>query len=241
MLMHMHWCFGGNTALRWCADADTYMVHWCWYIYIYIYVYMICRNWKTNMEGKGLAQNQCPDIWAGARCRCASEVRQRPLWRVSKGRRHKLLSLWWLFHWVHAQCSCIPGTLKPHASLRCTRYRGQARPGYGRPTTEVTVGGEPGGGVIILLPRELLIPGRRWWARFHHTRCRVACGKFNELLPVITSRSIPIISRGSVYNLCVRSALLHASKTCLQHSDRAWRSGEDTPLPPTQMARPCRT
>ena len=41
------------------------------------------------------------------------------------------------------------------------------------------------------------------------TRCCVAWGKFNELLPVLTSR-------GRVYNPCIRSAMLHASKTWAQ-------------------------
>ena len=41
------------------------------------------------------------------------------------------------------------------------------------------------------------------------TRCRVAWGKFNEFLPVLTSR-------GRVYNPCIRSAMLHASKTWAQ-------------------------
>ena len=45
------------------------------------------------------------------------------------------------------------------------------------------------------------------------TRCRVAWGKFNQLLLVLTSCSFPIISRGRVYNSYVRSAMLHASKT----------------------------
>ena len=45
------------------------------------------------------------------------------------------------------------------------------------------------------------------------TRCCVTWGKFNELLPIFPSRSFPITSRGGVYNLCVRSAMLHASET----------------------------
>ena len=40
-------------------------------------------------------QNQGPDIWAEARR--ASDFRQRPLLRVSQGRRHKFHFLWWLF------------------------------------------------------------------------------------------------------------------------------------------------
>ena len=72
------------------------------------------------------------------------------------------------------------------------------------------------------------------------TRCRVAWGKINELLPVLTSRSFTITSRGIVYNLCVRSAMFHASETwaptisdsqCLQRNDWArirWMCGVTT-------------
>ena len=72
------------------------------------------------------------------------------------------------------------------------------------------------------------------------TRCCVTWGKFNELLPVLTSCSFPITSRGRVYNPCVRSVMLHASETWaptfsdlhrLQGSDRAmihWMCGVTT-------------
>ena len=38
------------------------------------------------------------------------------------------------------------------------------------------------------------------------TRCHLALGKFNELLPALTSRSFPITSKGRVYNSLVKSA-----------------------------------
>ena len=102
------------------------------------------------------------------------------------------------------------------------------------------------------------------------TRCRVAWGKFNEPLPVLTSRPFPITSIGRVYNSCMRNEMVHASQAWaptssdlhrLQRNDRAmirsmysssqlarspgedaaWRSGKGTSHPPTQMARRCRT
>ena len=45
------------------------------------------------------------------------------------------------------------------------------------------------------------------------TRCHVAWGKFYELLPILTSHSIPITLRWIAYNSWVRSAMLHASET----------------------------
>ena len=45
------------------------------------------------------------------------------------------------------------------------------------------------------------------------TRCCVAWGKFNELLPVRNPRSFPITSRWRVYNSCVSRAMFRASVT----------------------------
>ena len=62
------------------------------------------------------------------------------------------------------------------------------------------------------------------------TRCRIAWGKFNELLPLLCSRSLSLHTRGRVFVTYVRSALLHASecwalkKEDLLHLERNERS-----------------
>ena len=43
-------------------------------------------------------------------------------------------------------------------------------------------------------------------------RCSVAWGKFRKLLPVLTSRHLSPRIRGKVYEVCVRSAMLHGSQ-----------------------------
>ena len=50
------------------------------------------------------------------------------------------------------------------------------------------------------------------------TRCCIPWSKVNELLPILNSCSFPITSKGRVYNSCVRSAMLHASKTWAPNS-----------------------
>ena len=72
--------------------------------------------------------------------------------------------------------------------------------------------GEVLGGVILLLSWELLTLRGWFWTRYYQ-KCPVAWGKFNEFLPVLTSCSSSITSRGWVCNSCVRSAMLHASET----------------------------
>ena len=62
------------------------------------------------------------------------------------------------------------------------------------------------------------------------TRCKYAWGKFSELLPLLTNRHLPLLTRGKVYSSCVRSVMLHAAETwamkvdtlnCLQRNDHA--------------------
>ena len=44
-------------------------------------------------------------------------------------------------------------------------------------------------------------------------RCKVASGKFRQLLPVLKSRNLPLLVRGRVYNSCVRPIILYGGKT----------------------------
>ena len=44
------------------------------------------------------------------------------------------------------------------------------------------------------------------------TRIRCAWGKFRELLPLLTSKSISLPRRGFLFSACVRSVMLHASE-----------------------------
>ena len=138
--------------------------------------------------------------------------------------------------WIHKKCSGIPGRLKSDVRFRCKQCTGQVRPINGRLITEVTVGGEK----LEMVP-SFCFPGDCLYSGggcelTTITRCRVTWGKFN----VLTSRSFPITSRRRVYNLCVKSAMLHTSETWaptssdlhhLQRGDRAmicWMCGVTT-------------
>ena len=45
------------------------------------------------------------------------------------------------------------------------------------------------------------------------TRCKCAWGKFRQLLPLLTNRHLPLLTRGKVYSSCVRNVMLHAAET----------------------------
>ena len=51
------------------------------------------------------------------------------------------------------------------------------------------------------------------------TRCKCAWGKFRQLLPLLTNRQMPLLTRGKVYSSCVRSVMLHAAETWAMKAD----------------------
>jgi len=44
-------------------------------------------------------------------------------------------------------------------------------------------------------------------------RIRIGWNKFRQLVPLLTNRDIPLITRGRLYSSCVRSSMLHRSET----------------------------
>ena len=44
-------------------------------------------------------------------------------------------------------------------------------------------------------------------------------GKFHQLLPLLTNRQVPLLTRGKVYSSCVRSVMLHAAQTWAMKAD----------------------
>ena len=44
-------------------------------------------------------------------------------------------------------------------------------------------------------------------------RCKCAWAKFRRLLPLLANRHSSLLTRGRVYSICVRRAMLHAAET----------------------------
>ncbi|XP_014675865.1 PREDICTED: uncharacterized protein LOC106815854 [Priapulus caudatus] len=90
---------------------------------------------------------------------------------------------------------------------------GDARPFDGRPLLELQIGQ----GNLEVVPSfcylgdTLSAGGGCQLATI--IRAKTAWGKFRKLLPVLTSRHLSLRTRGHVYGTCVRSAMLHGSKT----------------------------
>ena len=115
--------------------------------------------------------------------------------------------------WVHKKCSGIKGPLRPDPQFRCTRCLGTARAIDEREVSEVEVGNEK----LEVVPEfcylgDMLSAGGGCELA-GITRCKCAWGKFRQLLPLLTNRHLPLLTRGKVYSSCVRSVMLHAVET----------------------------
>ena len=129
--------------------------------------------------------------------------------------------------WVHKKCSGIKGCLLPESEFTCARCLGTARAIDGRQSLEVEVGNEK----LEVVPEfcylgDMLSAGGGFELAAI-TRCKCAWGKFRQLLPLLTNRQVPLLTKGKVYSSCVRSVMLHAAETWAMKADtlnRLWRN-----------------
>ena len=131
--------------------------------------------------------------------------------------------------WVHQRCTEFK-KIKEDPSYKCKRCRGEARPIDGRPQESVFVGEDVLDTVasFCYLGDSQSAAGGCSVAAI--TRVKSAWKKFNELLPILTSRHLSPKTRGSMYYSNVRRVMLYGSETWpitkvdllrLQRNDRA--------------------
>ena len=113
---------------------------------------------------------------------------------------------------VHKNCSGIKGRLIPDSEFRCARCLGTSRAIDERQFLEVEVGNEKLEVVLFCYLGDWLSSGGGCELA-SITHCKCAWGKFRQLLPLLTSRQVPLLTRGKVYSSCVRSVMLHAAET----------------------------
>ena len=115
----------------------------------------------------------------------------------------------------------------PDSEFRCERCLGTARAIDERKSLEFEVGNEK----LEVVPKfcylKDMLPAGGSCELAAITRCNCACGKFRQLLPLLTNRQVPLLTRGKVYSSCVRSVMLHAAETWAMKADtlnRLWRN-----------------
>ena len=206
------------------------------------------KAWKDGMESRGLRVNMKKTklMISGPGLNLLRDSGSHPCAVCRTGVGVNSIQCCRCKLWVHKKCCGIKGKISPNPDYVCPRCCGIARPIDGRPATQVEVDGtQLGVEASFCYLGDMLSAGGGCELAIA-TRCCTAWGKFKKLLPILTSRHVSLKARGSVFNACVRSAMLHGSETWapsapdlqrLRRNDRAmvrWICGvklhDETPI-----------
>ena len=174
------------------------------------------KVWKNGMEAKGFRVNmpKTKFMVSGLELDVLRDSGKFPCSVCRSGVGAASIFCTKCKHWVHKKCSGLK-TLTPDPAYVCPRCLGApgVRPIDGRPLKTVQVDGCELEVVdrFCYLGDMLSAGGGCMTAAI--ARCKSAWGKFRQLLPLLTARSISFKTKGRVFDSCVRSAMLHASET----------------------------
>ena len=159
------------------------------------------KTWKTEMEKKGLRVNmgKTKIMESGINLDVLKKSGKYPcgVCLTGFGSTNAILCDG-CERWVHKKCSGIKGRLLPESEFTCARCLGTARAIDGRQSLEVEVGNEK----LEVVPEfcylgDMLSAGGGCELAAI-TGCKCAWGKFRQLLPLLTNRQVPLLTRGKV-------------------------------------------
>jgi hypothetical protein len=190
------------------------------------------KMWKSGMEAKGLRVNlsKTKVMVSGSELQPLKDSGQYPCAVCRNGVRSNAIQCSLCALWVHKKCSGLCGKLVPDPNYKCKRCLGQARQLEGRPYNEVKVEDYTLEVVDSFCYLGDMMSAGGGCELSSTIRVKSAWGKFRELLPLLTSRVVPLTTRGKVYSSCVRSVMLYGSECWaltqsslarLQRNDRA--------------------
>ena len=172
-------------------------------------------KWKEEMEAKGLRVNlkKTKIMISGPNLNTLKDSGRYPcaVCRSGVGKNSVLCHGCKL--WVHKKCSNIRGRLTDDPSYRCSRCLGTARPIDARPEHSMPLDGYNLEVVDSFCYLGDKVSAGGGCSQSILNRTRVAWGKFHDLLPLLTCRSLSLSTRGKLYSTCVRSAMLHATES----------------------------
>ena len=188
------------------------------------------QTWKTEMEKKGLRVNmgKTKIMESGINLDVLKKSGKYPCGVCqSEVGSSNAIFCGGCKRWVHKKCSGIKGPLRPDPEFRCARCLGTARAIDEREVSDIEVGNKK----LEVVPEfcylgDMLSAGGGCELAAI-TRCKCAWSKFRQLLPLLTNRHLPLLTRGKVYSSCVRSVMLHAAETWAMKVDtlnRLWRN-----------------
>ena len=180
------------------------------------------RTWKTEMKKKGLRVNmgKTKIIESGINLDVLKKTGKHPcgVCQTGVGSTNAIL-FGGCNRWLHKNCSGIKGPLRPESEFRCARWLGTAQTIDGMQFIEVEVGNEK----TEVVPEfcylgDMLFAGDGCKLAAI-THCKYAWGKLRQLLPLLTNRQVPLLTRGKVYSSCVRSVMLQAAELWAMKAD----------------------
>ena len=173
------------------------------------------QMWKSGMEEKGLRVNmgKTKVMISGPQLNVLKKSGKHPCAVCLTGTGNNSILCNSCSCWVHKKCSGLSGPLRPDPNYTCPRCSGFARPIDGRPLQEISLGEDKLEVVADFCYLGDVISAGGGCELATITRCKIAWRKFRELIPILTNRHLPLITRGRVYSTCVRSAMLHGSET----------------------------
>ena len=171
-------------------------------------------TWKLHMETKGLRVNmgKTKIMCSGKGMNILKDTGKYPCGVCRSGVGSNSIFCTGCAHWVHKACSGNQGRLREDPTFRCTRCRRTARPVDGRPVEHVCIDDHQLDVVEKFCYLGDTISAEGGSLSSVTARCRAAWGKFRELLPILTNRSLSLHTRGSIYTTCVRSVMLYSSE-----------------------------
>ena len=157
------------------------------------------QTWKTEMEKKGLRVNmgKTKIMESGINLDVLKKSGKYPCGVCQSGvGSSNAIFCGGCKRWVHKKRSGIKGPLRPDPEFRCARCLGTARTIDEREVSEVEVGNEK----LEVVPEfcylgDMLSAGGGCELAVI-TRCKCAWGKFPQLLPLLTNRHLPLLTRG---------------------------------------------
>ena len=170
--------------------------------------------WKVNLEKKGLRVNmkKTKIMFSGVNMDTLIDTGVYPCGVCRSGVGKNSIFCPGCKYWVHKKCSGIHGRLVEDEDFQCNRCCGLARPIDGRPSDSITLGGHTLDVVDTFCYLGDTISAGGGCKHGAIARARSAWEKFRELLPLLTNRYINTMTRGKIFNVCVRSVLLYGSE-----------------------------
>ena len=173
------------------------------------------RTWRSEMEKKELRVNMSKTklMVSGSNLDMLRKSGKYSCGVCQAGVGRNAIQCGGCREWVHKKCSGIKGPLISDLNFRWARCLGTARPVDGRLVKEVMIGDKKLEVVpeFCYLGDVLSAGGGCKLASI--TRCKCAWAKFRQLLPLLANRHLSLLTKGRVYSICVKRAMLHAAET----------------------------